>query len=103
LDFSKSTVLVLSLFETDFFDALGMLFLAFFLSFDDGRLQQVETLVLESLNVVLALLPLADLVGDHQFAAQVEAGLIGGGREGVLEGTLLTHLFDQVHLGHGGG
>ena len=57
-----------------------MLLLAFFLSFDDGRLQQVQTLVLESLNVVLALLPLADLVGDHLFAAQVEAGLIGGGR-----------------------
>ena len=39
----------------------------------------------------------------HQAASQREAGFIRGGRQGILEGLVLAHLLNEVHLDHGGG
>ena len=79
-----------------------MLLFGFLLSLDEGGLQEVESLVLDSLDVLFPLVPLAHLLLFHQLASQGEAGLVRCGRQRVLEGSLLPHLLDEVHLGHGG-
>jgi len=103
LNFSDGTLLVFSLFQTNFFSALGMAFLGELFTLNKGRLQQVKALVLETLDIILALVPLTELEFFHETATEDEAGLIRGGGKSVFEGSFFTHLFNEVHLLHASG
>ena len=46
LDLSESTLLILSLLESDLFSSLGVLLLSLLFSLNEGRLQKVESLIL---------------------------------------------------------
>ena len=103
LNLGESTLFVLSLLQTDFLSALGVLFFKVTLALNKRGLKKVEALVLNALNFLLALVPLAMLLLLHESATQIKARLVTGRRERILERLVLAHLLDEVHLNHGGG
>lgn len=76
-----------------------MLLLRLLLSLDQCALQQVQSVVLVLLDLVLTLLPVTHLLLLHQLSSQAERGLVRGRRQRIQESTLVTHLADQLHLG----
>jgi len=80
LNLSQSALFVLSLSKTNLFSSLGVLFLCLLLTLDQSGLEQVESLVLETFDVVFTLAPFTELLLFHEFTAQVEASFIRSGR-----------------------
>jgi hypothetical protein len=68
-----------------------MILLRVLLTLDEGTLKEIETFVLLLLDVVLSLSPLSYFLLLHQLATKSEACLVGGGRKGVFESSLLSH------------
>jgi hypothetical protein len=79
-----------------------MLLLVILLTLNKGALKQIQALILQALDIVFAFGPLTDLLILHQTASKGETGLIRGGRQGILKGTFLSHLFNELHLSHTG-
>jgi hypothetical protein len=77
-----------------------MLFLSLLFSLYKGRLEEVESFVLDPLDVLFSLVPLSDLLLFHQLSSQVEASLVRGWRQSILEGSLFSHLLYEIHFGH---
>ena len=100
LDLCETSLLDLGFLESNLFSAMSMLLLVIFLTFNEGTLKQIQALILKTLDIVLTFGPLTDLLILHQTATKGEAGLIRGGWQGVLKGTFLSHLLDELHLSH---
>ena len=103
LDLCETSLLDLGFLESNLFSAMSMLLLVIFLTLNEGTLKQIQALILKTLDIVLTFGPLTDLLILHQTATKGEAGLIRGGWQGVLKGTFLSHLLDELHLSHTGG
>ena len=58
---------------------------------------------MHSLDVLFSLVPLPHLKLLHEVPPQVEAGLVTSRRQGILKGSLFSHLSNEVHLLHGSG
>jgi hypothetical protein len=101
LNLSEGTLFVFSLLKADLLSASSVFFLDVLFALDEGRLEQVESLVLKSFNVFVTLVPLTNLLLFHETASQGEASFVRGWREGVVKSPLLAHLLNQVHLSHG--
>jgi len=80
-----------------------VLLLSLLFTFNQSRLEQVESLVLQALDIVFTLAPFTEFLLFHELAAQVEAGFVRSGRQSVFEGPLFPHLLNELHLSHGGG
>ena len=100
LDFSERLFLVLSFVDPDFFSPLSMFLLLVLFPFYEGTLKQVQSLVLESLDLVFPFVPLSELLLLHELPPEDKASLVGGRRQGVLECPLLPHVFNQLHFSH---
>jgi len=100
LDLGESSFLVLSFLKSDLFSSLGMSLFSFFFSFNEGWLQQVEALVLQSSDVLLSLIPFSYLLFFHKFSSKGETSLIWGWWQSVFKSSLLAHLLNKFHFGH---
>ena len=80
-----------------------MLLLRLLLPLDQRALQQVQSVILVLLDLVLPLLPVTHLLLLHQLASQAERSLVRGRRQRVQESSLVPHLADKLHLGLAGG
>ena len=78
-----------------------MFFFCLLLTLNESRLEEIKTFVLKSLDVVFTFTPFSEFLLLHEFSPQVEASFVGGGRQGVFKCSLLPHLFDEFHFGHG--
>lgn len=76
LDLGERPLLVLRLLEPYLFRSLSVLLLGLLFSLDQSRLEQIESLILQPLDVFLSLVPLAHLELFHELAPQHEARLI---------------------------
>jgi len=65
LDLSDTSFFVLSLLESDHIDSLLVLIFRFLLSFYQGWLKEVESLILNSLNVLFSFSPFSNLLLFH--------------------------------------
>lgn len=98
LNFGDEPVVLLGLADFDFLDALGVLLLDVLLALDETLLDEFEALCVLLLLLVLLLAPLAELLLLEELAADVEAGLVGDGRQAVLEPLLFAVEFDLVQF-----
>jgi hypothetical protein len=80
-----------------------MLLLVILLTLNEGTLKQIQALILKTLYIILAFGPLTDLLILHQTATKGKTGLVRCGWQGILKGTFLSHLLDELHLSHTGG
>ena len=96
-------LLILGLLEPDLLSPLRVLLLRLLLPLDQRALQQVQSVILVLLDLVLPLLPVTHLLLLHQLASQAERSLVRGRRQSVQESSLVAHLADKLHLGLAGG
>ena len=92
LNLSQCSFLVLGFLETNFFGALGMLFLCLFLSFNQCTLKQIQTIILVSLNVIFPFLPVTNLSFNDELTTQIKASFVWSWRQSLFKGSFLTHL-----------
>ena len=59
---------------------MSMLLLVVLFTFNQSTLEQVQALVLQTLDVILSPGPLSNLLIFHKFATESKAGLVGSGR-----------------------
>jgi len=69
LNLGKSTLLVFGLSETDLFSSLSMFLLSLLFTLDESRLEQVESLILETLDIVFTFTPFSELLFFHELTA----------------------------------
>ena len=103
LDLCETALLDLGFLESNLLSAVSMLLLVILLTLNKGALKQIQALILQTLDVVFAFGPLTDLLILHQTATEGETGLVRGGWQGILKGTFLSHLLNELHLSHTGG
>ncbi len=69
LDLGKRALFDFGLLKTDLLSSVSVLFLVVLFSLDESALKKVQALVLKALDIVFALVPLADLLIFHQAAS----------------------------------
>ncbi len=79
-----------------------MFVLTLLLSLNQGRLQEVETLVLKPFDLFLSVTPLSELLLLHELTSELEAGFVRGWRQGLFKSPPLPDLLNEFHLIHAG-
>tara|TARA_B110000305_G_C18879186_1_gene376748 strand:+ start:20 stop:385 length:366 start_codon:yes stop_codon:yes gene_type:complete len=66
-------------------------------------LKEVKSLVLKAFDVLFSLVPFSDFLLLHELSSKDEACLVRSWGQSIFESSLLSHLFNELHLGHRGG
>ena len=85
MNFGDKSVFLLSLSDFDILNALSILISDILFAFDDGLFDEIQSLPMHLFNLIFFLGPFPNFLVLHKSPPHVKTGLIGDGREGVLE------------------